>query len=104
MMRIGINALFMIPGAVGGTESYLRNLLRVLQETDRENEYLVFTNEESYWTFNLRARNFEEIRCAVSGVKRSERILWEQTVLPLVIERRNIDVLHSPGYTAPLMM
>ena len=30
MIRIGVNALYLIPGGVGGTEIYLRNLLRAL--------------------------------------------------------------------------
>ena len=29
-MNIGINALYLIPGGVGGTETYLRGLLRAL--------------------------------------------------------------------------
>ena len=29
-LRIGVNALYLIPGGVGGTEIYLRNLLRAL--------------------------------------------------------------------------
>jgi len=29
-LRIGVNALYLIPGGVGGTEIYLRELLRAL--------------------------------------------------------------------------
>ena len=31
-----------------------------------------------------------------------QRVLWEQVALPLAAERDRIDVLFSPGYTAPL--
>lgn len=31
------------------------------------------------------------------------RILWEQTVLPLWLKRDRMDVLHAPGYVAPLL-
>jgi glycosyltransferase involved in cell wall biosynthesis len=101
-MRVGINALYLIPGAVGGTESYLRNLIRVLQEIDAEDEFVVFSNVESAGSFELHAPNFREVRCAVKAVGRPQRILWEQLLLPL--QARQLDVLHSPGYTAPLMM
>ncbi len=47
MIRIGVNALYLIPGGVGGTEIYLRNLLRALAEIDSENQYIVFTNRET---------------------------------------------------------
>ncbi len=47
MLRIGVNALYLIPGGVGGTEIYLRNLLRALAEIDAVNQYVVFTNRET---------------------------------------------------------
>src|SRR2546427_563662 len=37
MLRIGVNALYLIPGSVGGTEIYLRNLLRALAAIDSVN-------------------------------------------------------------------
>ena len=46
-MKIGVNALYLIPGGVGGTEIYLRNLLRALAGIDSSNEYVVFTNRET---------------------------------------------------------
>ena len=46
-MRIGVNALYLIPGGVGGTEIYLRSLLTALAEIDHHNHYFVFTNRET---------------------------------------------------------
>ena len=34
MARIGVNALYLIPGGVGGTEIYLRELLAALATID----------------------------------------------------------------------
>ena len=45
--RIGVNALYLIPGGVGGTEIYLRELLAALAAVDSTNEYLIFTNLET---------------------------------------------------------
>jgi hypothetical protein len=42
--RIGVNALYLIPGEVGGTEIYLRELLAALARIDTANHYYVFTN------------------------------------------------------------
>ena len=47
MARIGVNALYLIPGGVGGTEIYLRELLAALARIDTSNEYFVFTNLET---------------------------------------------------------
>ena len=33
---------------------------------------------------------------------RTARLTWEQTTLPRLVRRMNVDVLHSPHYTAPL--
>ena len=46
-LRIGINALYLIPGGVGGTEIYLRGLLTGLGSIDPVNRYYVFTNRET---------------------------------------------------------
>lgn len=102
-MRIGINTLFLIPGKVGGSEVYLRNLLCHLAKIDKQNEYILFTNKENFRTFQISQRNFREVPCPVKASFRPARVLWEQFVLPLQIKKYNIEVLHSPGYTAPLL-
>ncbi len=101
-LRIGVNALYLIPGGVGGTEIYLRNLLRTLAEVDTVNRYLIVTNRE---TTDLvpEAPNMQAVRARVAGRVRPARILWEQIVLPLVAARRGFDVLFNPGFTAPLV-
>ena len=101
-MRIGVNALYLIPGGVGGTEIYLRSLLTALAETDRANEYFVFTNRETGADVAPKASNFRVVPQAVRARSRPGRILWEQTALPLTVARLRIDVLWNPGFTAPL--
>ena len=103
-MRIGINALFMIPGGVGGSETYLRNLITHLGRIDQTNEYVVFTNKESSNTFGLTGSNFREILCPIRAAFRPARVIYEQLLLPLQAERYGIDVLHSAGYTAPAVL
>lgn len=39
MARIGINALYLIPGGVGGTEIYLRELLKALAHRRRRSVF-----------------------------------------------------------------
>src|SRR5216683_6521788 len=104
--RIGINALYLIPGKVGGTEIYLRCLLDALAEIDARNQYFVFTNRESgpdAVPDMLPARtNFHQVPQAVNAESRPARILWEQTALPLAAARLRLDVLLNPGFTAPI--
>jgi hypothetical protein len=102
-LRIGVNALYLIPGGVGGTEIYLRSLLAALSEIDRHNHYFVFTNRETGSGLVPAQANFTHVPQAVQAVNRPARILWEQTVLPLSAVRRRLDVLFNPGFTAPIL-
>lgn len=101
-MRIGINALYLIPGGVGGTEIYLRGLLAALAAIDPSNQYYVFTNRETDPGLVPAAINFTRLPQAVKAVSRPARILWEQTVLPWKAARLRLDVMLNPGFTAPL--
>jgi len=103
MLRIGVNALYLIPGGVGGTEIYLRNLLAALAEIDSTNEYSVFTNRETGPDLVPKRANFMRVPQAVSASFRPARILWEQLVLPFSIRSRGIDILLNPGFTAPVL-
>jgi glycosyltransferase involved in cell wall biosynthesis len=100
-MRIGVNALYLIPGGVGGTEIYLRFLLGALAEVDQVNEYVVFTNRETGAGLLPGAPNFFLAPQPVRALFRPGRLLWEQTALPLAA--RGLDVLFNPGFTAPVL-
>jgi len=102
-LRIGVNALYLIPGAVGGTEIYLRNLLQSLGEIDAENQYFLFTNRETGPLLGPGQVNFHVVEQPVRAAFRPARILWEQTALPLSVAAHRIDVLLNPGFTAPLV-
>src|SRR3954471_19335024 len=101
-MRIGVNALYLIPGGVGGTEIYLRSLLAALAEVNGRNEYFVFTNRETGPDLAPKAPNFVVFPQGVRAQSRPARILWEQTALPLAAARLRLDLLWNPGFTAPL--
>lgn len=98
-MRIGVNALYLIPGGVGGTEIYLRNLLPALASINPENEYVVFTNIET--GSDLVPRQFHHAPLPVRATNRPGRLIYEQTSLIREIARQRIDVLLNPGFTAP---
>jgi glycosyltransferase involved in cell wall biosynthesis len=101
-LRIGVNALFLIPGGVGGTEIYLRSLLAALAEIDRENEYFIFVNYETGPDVAPRQANFTLVPQSVRAVNRPARLLWEQSALPLAVLRLRLDVLFNAGFTAPI--
>jgi glycosyltransferase involved in cell wall biosynthesis len=100
-VRIGINALYLLPGKVGGTETYIRSLVRSLLEIDRNNTYVIFINRESKGIFPGSDPRVKIIPCPIKAVNRPIRILWEQFILPFQARRHKVDVLLSAGMTSP---
>ena len=101
-LRIGVNALYLLPGGVGGTEIYLRCLLGALAAIDDTNEYFVFVNRETDDALIPNAAKFHTVRCGVAATFRPGRIVYEQTVLCRMLRAHRIDVVFNPGYTSPL--
>lgn len=101
-MRIGINCLYLIPGKVGGTETYLRNILKELANLDKENEYILFTNDACAGTFGPLPDKWIEVHCPFSPFNKIKRVYWEQFVFPNYVRKAKVDLLHSPGYVSPL--
>jgi len=101
-MRIGINLLFLLPGVVGGTETYALSLLKAIGRIDRQNEYLIFLNRESAGLELPVQPNFKRVVCPVPAKFRALRYLWEQFVLPLQARKYRLNLLHSLGYVQPL--
>ncbi len=100
-MRIGINALYLLPGKVGGSETYVRNLVKWLLRAAPSNEYVVFINRESAGVFEGLAPGAKIVECPINATNRALRILWEQIALPFQAARHGLDILLSAGMTAP---
>src|SRR5690606_39006790 len=100
-MRIGINALYLLPGAVGGTEVYLRQLLRWMPRIAPQHEFLTFVNTESAEVGLAADPRVQLIRTRVRATSRPRRLLFEQLALPGIVRKHGADVLFNPGFTAP---
>jgi len=102
-MRIGVNALYLIPGKVGGTEIYLKSLVSALITIDPANEYYVYVNQEGVADSSFSAgERLSVVPCSVHAGFRPWRIVWEQAVFPFVLRRDRIDVLLNAGFTGPM--
>jgi len=101
-MRIGLNLLYLIPGHVGGTETYARALIDALAGLDRDNEYLLYLNRACRTLPWPDSPTVRVIPTPVPPRCRSLRYAWEQLILPLQATGHRLDVLHSLGYVGPL--
>jgi glycosyltransferase involved in cell wall biosynthesis len=102
-MRIALNGMFLIPGQVGGSETYLRSLVRALASLETGDEYVLIVGRETAPTFRLASPAWRVCPSPVVSRRRVARLILEQTWLPIIAQRAHCDVIHSAGYTAPLL-
>jgi glycosyltransferase involved in cell wall biosynthesis len=102
--RIGINLLYLLPGRVGGTETYARELIHALAAEAPETEFVVFCGREAAaalpgegWPSNVRIKQL-----GFNAASKPLRILFELFALPIAARREKVWLLHSMGTTAPL--
>lgn len=101
-MRVGVNLLWLVPGEVGGSETWMTGLLRHLADhPPRPIDVVLFATPALLaahpW---LDAFDVERAPAAV-GPSRPLRVVAESTWLAAAARRRRVDVLHHPGGTIP---
>ena len=100
-LRLGVNALFYLPGEVGGSETYLLETLRALSRRPDPPALVLFSNAENDAKLRAEFPAAEVVASGTAAANRFARILVEQFRLPRLAQRARVDVLWSPGYTAP---
>ena len=101
-MLVALNLLYLIPGVVGGTETYATSLIHALAKADADNDYVVYVNRGAADLDITPAANFRRVVCPFIALRRIVRYGWEQGVLPLQLSRAKPALVHSLGYVAPL--
>src|SRR5229473_591130 len=102
--RIGLNILFLVPGEVGGTETYARGLIKGLVDLKGDYEFVLFVNQLVQESFDsiVKSPQVEKIVCPVP-VNNVHRHLWEQWHLSAMCRKHSLDLLHSLGYVSPVL-
>jgi glycosyltransferase involved in cell wall biosynthesis len=96
-MRIAINTL-LLKRKPHGVGNYIKNLVYSLARLDTASEYLLLVSRENLCHFEALPGNFQ-IDLAPS--QPLQRILWEQTILPLKLLTKRIDLYHGPAFVVP---
>ncbi|MGA9876161.1 MAG: glycosyltransferase family 1 protein [Solirubrobacteraceae bacterium] len=99
-----LNALYLAPGASGGTETYLRGLAPALASEFPGLRITVATTRSGAQA--LRADGWEEFAAVrafpCEDGQRVRRLWCEQALLPKLIRGERVDVVHSLANIAPL--
>jgi glycosyltransferase involved in cell wall biosynthesis len=98
MARLLINAMAM--GRIKtGVGRFVAELLEGLSAIDRENEYFVYTTEAGSRELALG----ENFKVYAPRLSRPVRLVWEQVVLPALVRKHGVQLLHGQGFTLPLV-
>lgn len=103
MKGVGINLMWMVPGTVGGSESYLTRLLRGLAERSSNLEFTVFALPAFADAHPELSRTFRIVYAPVSGNRKSLRVLAENSWLAVECRRRKLGAVHHGGGVLPLV-
>jgi glycosyltransferase involved in cell wall biosynthesis len=102
--HIGLDLLYLDPGATGGMETYARALVPLLPAAFPEARFTVFAGRELAAEWRA-APWHPDLRLAGLPVSSSTRILRtaaQQTLVAGAARRAGVDVLHSLGNLGPL--
>ncbi len=103
IMRIAINTLG--PSKLkAGVGNYVYELVRNLAQIDKNNEYFIIANTDNATLFQMQQKNVHVIHAPRFTTHKNLRIIWEQVGIPLICWQHHIDILHSPGFVAPLFL
>jgi glycosyltransferase involved in cell wall biosynthesis len=101
-VHIGLNLVFLVPGEIGGMETYARELIPELVAQRPELELTAFINREAAeaadgpW-----GELIPSVTVPVNARNRVEWVMGEQRYLPRAAALRGVDLMHSLASTAP---
>lgn len=101
-MRIAINTLGSSSLKVG-VGNYVIHLVHELAKIDKQNQYYIIANKKNARFFSTKNPALKILITPNYTAIKPLRILWEQLLLPFIIKKNEINLLHSPGFIAPLI-
>jgi len=96
-MRIGIEAQRLQRSHKHGMDRVALELIKNLQEIDKENEYFIFVKSDEDTKAISNTSNF-----TVVEIPGGSYPYWEQYKLPKMVEKYNCDILHCTSNTGPI--
>jgi glycosyltransferase involved in cell wall biosynthesis len=104
LRRLGVNLLYLVPGAVGGSEIYARNLLRAIARRNPELELVAYVGREARDSLAQEswAGQTEFVVSPAPSAIKPLRVAAELSWLPARARRDRVELLHSLGTTSPV--
>jgi len=93
-MRVGINTL---SATYGGGLTNATNLVKALVRLDDRNEYIVFLKTDKKNFYWVDKENVKYVECPIWDGALLKRLVWENKVLPGLLEKHRVDVFLNFG-------
>lgn len=103
MNKVGINLCWLVPGRVGGSETYVTRLLHGLAERSSDLDYTLLALPQFGEAHPELANTFKTAYAPARGRAKSWRVAGENTWLAIQCTKRKIDLVHHAGGTMPLL-
>lgn len=95
---VGIDARFAFSSERRGIGNYSRSVIDRLNQLDTPYEIILYIDRSSIIS------DFVPKNCIIKRIPFSSYLLWEQLGLPVRLWLDNVDVIHSHGNTAPILL
>jgi glycosyltransferase involved in cell wall biosynthesis len=102
-MKVGISAIGFLPGKMGGTETYVRNLLHWLQLIDRDNAYAIIcdtpANAGAFPLVNpaFEVKCYDNVKPSLGWLVRGVlKNTLKVDIFKQALDRLKLDVIHYP--------
>ncbi len=105
-MIVAIDCLFMQKDTMGGMEVFTVSLLKALAESGGGNRFIIFCGSDNAHYFSgFKQSNISVEPLPVETENKPRRILYEQLVLPRILESRwKHDLFFGPAHVLPLAL
>jgi glycosyltransferase involved in cell wall biosynthesis len=104
-VHLGLDLLFLVPGASGGRETYARELTAAIRAQRDDLRVTAFVNRETAAIGHGFWRDLADNTVVLRGASALDRRRWalgELVMLPRAAAREKVEVLHCPANFAPL--
>ena len=101
-MHVGLNLVYLVPGAQGGMETYARELIPELVAVAPGHRFTAFIGRDAAEAGGPWREHTGSVVVPVSARSRVQWVRGEQQFLPPLAQRAGVDLLHSFASTAPV--
>lgn len=103
MERIAIDLLWLRPGKVGGTESYIRNLLDGLIKLEEEFDFTLLVSRDNADTFRKyeQDKRYHLLIADIRSANIGKRIIWQNLFQNSLLRKNGFSKCFEPVYCKP---